>query len=207
MLTMIAHHPHQKKKTRNTATISKKCSRNRTCSCLYFRQWFICLVRAEVLWKEVCKCSKKGGRNSWKTSKLIDVIHFCGHWWYYWAEKDILCESHNAIHFQHLRCVMYTQTPYRPPGGRQSFCLAWIPLLSPSFSLPLSPLLPPYPLPAPLVPKPDIKKGLLKNNMGNFLPPWELSPRWEESQTSLSLSLSLSLSPTYLPSLSLSILL
>lgn len=93
-------------------------------------------------------------------------------------------------------CVMYTQTPYRPPGSRQSFCLAWIPLLSLFFFF--SPLLPSYPLPpTPLVPKPDIKKGLPKNNMGNFLSSWELYPCWENSQTSLLHS--------YLPSLYLSI--
>lgn len=51
------------------------------------------------------------------------------------------------------------------------------------------------PSPTPLVPKPDIKKGLPKNNMGNFLPSWELSPCWEDSTL---------LPPaSYLPSLSL----
>lgn len=51
------------------------------------------------------------------------------------------------------------------------------------------------PSPTPLVPKPDIKKGLLKNNMGNFLPSWELFPCWEDSTL---------LPPaSYLPSLSL----
>ena len=31
------------------------------CSCLYLLQWFMCLVGAEVLWKELCKWSKRGG--------------------------------------------------------------------------------------------------------------------------------------------------
>lgn len=73
-------------------------------------------------------------------------------------------------------CNVHTEStspPPTPPGSHQSFCLAWTPLLSPSFSF--SPHSCPLTLCHPLVPKPDIKKGLLKNNMGNFLPPRELS--------------------------------
>ena len=81
------------------------------------------------------------------------------------SSKDILCESHNAIHFQHLRCVLCTQRHHIVPLGAANrfvwpgslFCL------SPSLSLPSPAFLS---SPTPVVPKPDIKKGLPKKQHG-----------------------------------------
>lgn len=77
------------------------------------------------------------------------------------TEEQKLWGFHNAIHFQHLRCVLCTHR-HRivPPGSRRSFCLAWIPLLSLSFAL--FTLLHSYPLPPPrsqnLILKKDYRK-------------------------------------------------
>lgn len=109
----------------------------------------------------------------------------------HWA-AETYCVSLIMLFISSTWDVCYVHTHHIVPLGAANrfvwpgslFCL------SPALSL--SPLPPPYP--PPLVPKPDIKKGLLKNNMGNFLPPWETSPCWEDSQTSLSLLPSLFIS-------------
>lgn len=70
-------------------------------------------------------------------------------------------------------CNVHTESTSSPLGATNHFVWPGPLFLSPSFSF--SPHSCPLTLCHPLVPKPDIKKGLLKNNMGNFLPPRELS--------------------------------
>ncbi len=91
-------------------------------------------------------------------------------------------------------CAMYTQTPYRPPGSCQSFCLAWIPLLSPSFSR--TPLLPPYPFPPSSSQNLILKKDYWKTT-------WVISCRPENYPPVVKTPKRLS--PPYLPLLSLSV--
>lgn len=78
-----------------------------------------------------------------------------------WSSKDILCESHNTIHFQHLRCVLCTQRHHIVPLGAANR-FVWPGSLFCLFSLSLSPPLPSYPLPTPwsqnLILKKDYRK-------------------------------------------------
>lgn len=145
-----------------------------------FIQWIFCHVVTKALFYECKNEGKIFQREKLKSFSfqwILMVLLSC---------KDILCESHNAIHFQHLRCVyVHTDTISSPLGAADRF--VWpgsLFCVSPSFSL--SPHSCFLILSHSPVPKPDIKKGLPKNNVGNFLPPWELSPCWENSQTSLS---------------------
>lgn len=111
------------------------------------------------------------------------------------SSKDILCESHNAIHLQHLRCVLCTHRHHIVPLGAANrfvwpgslFCLP--PSLSPQ-------VLPSYPRPPPMSQNLILKKDYQKTTWviscrpENY-PPVEKTPK--------------PLSTSYLPSLSPSI--
>lgn len=117
----------------------------------------MCLAGIQVVRNKLCKCNKKKETKTFQRQKLINslmlfitVVLL--------SSKDILCESHNAIHFQHLRCVLCTQRHHIVPLGAANrfvwpgslFCLSSLSPLSLSLSLLLSsPLLPSYPLPPP----------------------------------------------------------
>lgn len=158
----------------------------RLVGCPSLRDVFV-IFETKASWKQHCRC-KRGSTifpMKKKTLEITPVIHFSGHWMELLGSADILCESHNTIHFQHLRCVLCTHRHHTTPLGAADrfvwpgslFCL---PSFSPSLSLSL--LLHPYPLTPPSVPKPDIKKGLLKTTWviscrpENY-PPVETTPK------------------------------
>lgn len=143
----------------------------------YITTYITCTYRGSgALWMELLHRSKKEGKR-WG-SQFFFPLHR-----YYWVAKAhcpslimLFISSTSVVCTIWCLCTHWHHIV--PLGAANRFVWPGSPFcLSPSLSL--TPLL--LAPPDRLVPKPDIKKGLLKNNVGNFLPPWELSPRCDDA--------------------------
>lgn len=164
-------------KSKDTPDITQSHPTDRCSLSLHFRaeERLICLTG--TLWKELCKSKKACSCYSSQWISMVALL------------RNRNCDGFIMLFISSTWDVCTHRHDIIPLGAANRF--VWPGSLY-CVSLYTHALVP---SPTPLVPKPDIKKGLPKNNMGNFLPSWELSPCWEDSTL---------LPPaSYLPSLSL----
>lgn len=164
-------------KSKDTPDITPSHPTNRCSLSLHFRAEELLICLAGTLWKELCKSKKACSCYSSQWISMVTLL------------RNRNCDGFIMLFISSTWDVCTHRHDIIPLGAANRF--VWPGSLY-CVSLYTHALLP---SPTPLVPKPDIKKGLPKNNMGNFLPSWELSPCWEDSTL---------LPPaSYLPSLSL----